>query len=183
MTDITLRYRLGGEDYVAFNEEHTANSPVIQKQLEKNRNGTALAFAVLSFAMMWVWTQNILLSLAFGIVIGLILAFVYPKQMKKSLHTQTWRMFCSEEGDPVREADYILTLPPDALHCTWNKNHLIIDYGNLYKVIESKTHVYLYYDEIQALIVPQHAFSDTNAKKEFFGVLEKRMTAAKNTAS
>lgn len=176
-----LRYTITEQDFVDYNLYFVEHDPITQKNIWKLRwimagmaaiGGTGLMYALDVFHPM-----AIVAYLALAVVCFLIAPAWVRRNVKKNVYRTIQRAtnkhICGQKT---------LYLHDDKIQLVGQSEDSEYGYEAFKRVTVADRQVYLYLDDISALIIPNDAFSSEQDKISFVQQLEARIAQAKREA-
>lgn len=171
-------YDITPEDFVALNMYFVAHDPVIQKSTRKLRmGGTMLVFFGGLIFMLAIDMFTPLAVVVYAVAAGLVY-WILPKRInlnvkrnvQRTLKTASSKSICGPKTFTVEEKTCTLT---------GEEENSTYEYGAFSKVIDDTDDVYLFLDDVSALIIPHSAFESEAARAGFVSDISTKIEAAK----
>ncbi|WP_211654106.1 YcxB family protein [Planococcus alpniumensis] len=170
-----LHYQLTYSDFLALQRDSI-------KHLNYHRKRALVTFCILELLIFWVGlslAEHILptdlsSSLTWGLRIsaGILLAVLLAPLSKKGYGLLTnwqYKLLLRKEKHTIWPKDVTVTLDQEYLRVQTLQNGLKtnteIQWGKIQKVSEDHRHLYLYYDELNVMIVPKSNYKASNEEK------------------
>ena len=171
-------YDITPEDFVALNLYFYEHDPVIQKSTQKLRmGGTMLVFFGGLVLMLALDSFTPLAVVVYGIAAALVYKFLpkrivhnVRKNVDRTLKTASSKSICGQK-----------TFTMDEKTCTLvgEEEHSSYEYSAISKIVDDKEDIYLFLDDVSALIIPHRAFADGQARADFVTGISAKIEAAK----
>lgn len=173
-----LSYTISEQDFIDYNMYFIDHDPVTQKTIRRMQlllaglvivGGAALMYGVGTLTPVSV---AVYVALAAGI-------YAYAPRGFKNKAKKNVRLTIKRAVNKHICGQKLLTADDEGVHLTGEDEDSRYPYDAFARVTPVKRQVYLYLDDISALIVPDNAFSDGAEKEAFVRFLEERIAAAK----
>lgn len=173
-----LRYTISEQDFIDYNMYFIDHDPVTQKTIHRMRlllaglvivGGAALMYGVGTLTPVSV---AVYVALAAGI-------YAYAPRGFKNKAKKNVRLTIKRAVNKHICGQKLLTADDEGVRLTGEDEDSRYPYAAFTRVTPVKRQVYLYLDDISALIVPDNAFADAAEKEAFVRFLEERIEAAK----
>ncbi len=168
-----LRYETSIDDMMAFQEFHTANSPILKKQIFWLRLGSVTLFLILAFlANRSSGAVTIALSAAFffGAFIPWFIRFGTRLQMRKLYSSGMLKGMLGSSRIEVTDDGLVSLNPLNEVKTRWEG----IDH-----IASSATHTFIYNSAISAFVIPHDKISEGNIEEIVQDIEHHRMFAAR----
>ena len=170
-----LQYQLTYSDFLALQQDSI-------QHLSYHRKRALVAFWILELLIFWVGlnlaryllSTDLSSSFSWGlpISIGILLAALLAPLSKKGYGLLTnwqYKLLLRKEKYTTWPKDVTLTLDQDGLRVQTQQNGLKtnteIQWGKIQEVSEDHQHLYLYYDELNVIVVPKNNYKASNEEK------------------
>lgn len=173
------QYEITPDDFVAFNVYFAETDPVIRKTQQKLRRGTT----------MLVFFGGLIFMLALDhftpvavILYGALAAFwfwLYPRWVHRNLKKNVDRTIKSASNKSICGSK-TFTMDETSCTLTGENENSTYEYSAFQKTVDDGGHIYLFLDDISALIIPARAFPSDDAKAAFLADFTARMQRAKS---
>lgn len=171
-------YDIVPEDFVALNIYFAENDPVVKKSFQKLRVGaTTLVFFGGLIFMLALNMFTPFAVVVYGIAAGLVYKFL-PKQLNRNMRKNVERTLKAASSKAIC-GPKTFTMEEKTCSLVGEEEHSTYEYGAFSKVVEDKAHVYLFLDDVSALILPFRAFADEAARSAFLSGISAKIEAAK----
>lgn len=176
-----LNFEITEKDFVDYNMYFIAHDALTQKTMRKMSwmmaglvvvGGTGLMYLVDSLTPVSV---AVYLALAVACFFGTPVMF--KRKARKNVHLTIQRASNKHICGPKT-----LTLTDEGIRLVGESEDSLHPYTAFKRVTAAQDQVYLYLDDISALIVPNRAFADPADKENFIHTLEARIAEAKRSA-
>ena len=172
-----IDYERTVDDLIQFNLFHTDHSPTIQRQLLWWRGLTALLVILLPLGPSYLMTQEPSpIAYIIGILGGVVAFFVFPP-ISRTSNINQWKKIIAEGNNKAILGRHILTLSEAGIHAKSPGSESDLEWSTIQKVLQSKSHIFLYISAVNALVIPKKAFPTEQSQQSFLDfVLSKTKT-------
>lgn len=164
-----LDYTLSESDFSAY-LDHRGRHSIYSRTLNRFLQQTGGVFIV---AMIVLAGYYDLIDLIFFILCGIMLFFLLPVFVAKADKAMA-RQLIRESGVNEFIGERCLALTNDGLEELSGGIRQYNPYEKIYAVSEDKNHFFVYYEALNAAIVPQTAFRDESQKEAFRELLKSK---------
>ena len=173
-----LHYEITEQDFVDYNLYFIAHDAMTQKTIRRMSTLTAVLVLVGGTALMYLLDTLSPVSVGMYVVLAAVCFFGCPvwfthkarKNVHRTIERASNRHICGPKT---------LRLTDTGVQLVGESEDSSYPYAAFQRVITAEKQVYLYLDDLSALIVPQRAFPDEEARRTFVRMLEGRITEAK----
>ena len=175
-------YHITPEDFIALNIYFAENDPVVKKSFQKLRMGATML--VFFGGLIFMLALNLFTPLAvvvYGIAAALVYVFL-PRRFYHSMRKNGERTTRNASSKPIcGEKTFVM----DEKTCSLigEEENSSYEYSAFSKVIPDKEDIYLFLDDVSALIIPNRAFADDQARENFLTGISAKIEAAKTEIS
>ena len=171
-------YDIAPEDFVALNMYFVEHDPVIQKSTQKLRmGGTMLVFFGGLIFMLAINMFTPLAVVVYTIAAGLVY-YILPKRIQRNVRKNVERTLKTASSKSIC-GPKTFTMDEKSCTLTGEEENSTYGYDAFSKVIDDKADVYLFLDDVSALILPHSAFADDGARQAFITDISAKIEAAK----
>lgn len=173
-----LHYEITEQDFIDYNLYFIAHDAMTQKTIRRMSTLTAVLVLVGGTALMYLLDTLSPVSVGMYVVLAAVCFFGCPvwfthkarKNVHRTIERASNRHICGPKT---------LRLTDTGVQLVGESEDSSYPYAAFQRVITAEKQVYLYLDDLSALIVPQRAFPDEEARRTFVRMLEGRITEAK----
>ena len=173
-----LHYEITEQDFVDYNLYFIAHDAMTQKTIRRMSTLTAVLVLVGGTALMYLLDTLSPVSVGMYVVLAAVCFFGCPawfthkarKNVHRTIERASNRHICGPKT---------LRLTDTGVQLVGESEDSSYPYAAFQRVITAEKQVYLYLDDLSALIVPRRAFPDEEARRTFVRMLEGRITEAK----
>lgn len=173
-----LHYEITEQDFVDYNLYFIAHDAMTQKTIRRMSTLTAALVLVGGTALMYLLDTLSPVSVGMYVVLAAVCFFGCPawfthkarKNVHRTIERASNRHICGPKT---------LRLTDTGVQLVGESEDSSYPYAAFQRVITAEKQVYLYLDDLSALIVPRCAFPDEEARRTFVRMLEGRITEAK----
>lgn len=173
-----LHYEITEQDFIDYNLYFIAHDAMTQKTIRRMSTLTAVLVLVGGTALMYLLDTLSPVSVGMYVVLAAVCFFGCPvwfthkarKNVHRTIERASNRHICGPKT---------LRLTNTSVQLVGESEDSSYPYAAFQRVITAEKQVYLYLDDLSALIVPQRAFPDEEARRTFVRMLEGRITEAK----
>lgn len=176
-----LNYEITEQDFVDYNMYFIDHDLLTQKTLRRMRLIMAgLVIAGGALLMYLLDTLNAVSTLVYVALAAVVYWYAprgFKNKARKNVHQTIRRATNKHICGPKR-----LTADQDGVRLTGEGEDSSYPYSAFKRVTEAERQVYLYLDDLSALIVPNGAFQDAEHKSSFLAFLRSRIEQAASAA-
>lgn len=173
-----LHYEITEQDFIDYNLYFIAHDAMTQKTIRRMSTLTAVLVLVGGTALMYLLDTLSPVSVSMYVVLAAVCFFGCPvwfthkarKNVHRTIERASNRHICGPKT---------LRLTDTGVQLVGESEDSSYPYAAFQRVITAEKQVYLYLDDLSALIVPRRAFPDEEARRTFVRMLEGRITEAK----
>ena len=173
-----LHYEITEQDFIDYNLYFIAHDAMTQKTIRRMSTLTAVLVLVGGTALMYLLDTLSPVSVGMYVVLAAVCFFGCPvwfthkarKNVHRTIERASNRHICGPKT---------LRLTDTGVQLVGESEDSSYPYAAFQRVITAEKQVYLYLDDLSALIVPRRAFPDEEARRTFVRMLEGRITEAK----
>ncbi|MBS5164282.1 MAG: YcxB family protein [Butyricicoccus sp.] len=173
-----LQYEIQEQDFIDYNMYFIDHDPLIQKTMRKLSIMMAGLVLVGGMALMYVFDALSVLSVVVYLVLAGACFLIGPAWFKRSARKNVRRTIQRAVNKHICGAK-TLRLLEDGVQLVGESEDTLHPYEAFQRVVAAQNQVYLYLDDLSALIVPNTAFLGDDQKREFIAKLEAEMAEAK----
>lgn len=171
-------YDIAPEDFVALNMYFVEHDPVIQKSTKRLRTGgTMLVFFGGLIFMLAINMFSPLAVVVYAIAAGIVY-FILPKRIQHNVKKNVERTLKTASSKSIC-GPKTFTLDEKTCTLAGEEENSTYGYEAFSKVVDDKEDVYLFLDDVSALILPHSAFADDGARQAFLTGISAKIEAAK----
>ncbi len=171
-------YDITPADFIALNLYFVEHDPVIRRSSQKLRwVGTMLVFfggLLLMLALGSLSPFAVVVYAAAAVLVYLLLpkriSHNVRKNVERTLKTASSKSICGQKT---------FTMGEDRCTLTGEEENSSYEYGAFSKVVEDREEIYLFLDDVSALIIPHRAFADEAGRQAFLTGISAKIEAAK----
>lgn len=150
-----LEYRLGADDYLAFNLHVMRTSPVFRAQAARQRVVAAATSTVMALVVVGVATGEWIGGAITGIVAGAVAWWALPRIHRRHVDRTLRRLAVGDGLGP--SGDVRLTVDDEGLHETLAGTSTTIGWAAVERVDETDHHAFVFSAPHAAIVVPRRA--------------------------
>lgn len=173
-----LQYEIKEQDFIDYNMYFIDHDPLIQKTMRKLSMIMAGLVLVGGFALMYVFDALSVLSIVVYLALAVACFFIGPAWFKRSARKNVRRTIQRAVNKHICGTK-TLRLLENGVQLVGESEDTLHPYEAFKRVVAAQNQVYLYLDDLSALIVPNTAFSGDTEKQEFITKLEAEIAKAK----
>lgn len=173
-----LQYEIQEQDFIDYNMYFIDHDPLIQKTMRKLSIIMAGLVLVGGTALMYVLDALSPLSIVVYLALAGACFFIGPAWFKRSARKNVRRTIQRAVNKHICGAK-TLRLLENGVQLVGESEDTLHLYEAFKRVVAAQNQVYLYLDDLSALIVPNTAFSGDAHKQEFITKLETEIEKAK----
>lgn len=144
-----IRYKIEGEDAVAFNVQHICRLPKIRRLQLRDRIIISALYGLIAIGL-FIY-EPLYWPFAWLLMFGGIVCFLfYPKVCERRIRTKISRTFKNKEYGM-----YELELTSEGIFAKNDIKEGYIHWAGVKKIIKNDQHVFLYLTEDDAIIIPK----------------------------
>lgn len=145
-----LTYQLTKADLVAFNEYHSAHSPLHIKMRRRHRILVPIFYLVL--AAFWAFHGDY--TVPSMLAVAAVLWFLLSPRWLRRRYRKHFQKHVEETIGDALETPTTVELREDGIHSTGHMGHSVFNYSVVDKIVENDGFTYIYIGKGMALIVP-----------------------------
>lgn len=175
---IQYTYDIVPDDFVALNVYFAENDPVMKKSFQKLRMGATMF--VFFGGLIFMLALNMFTPLAV-VVYGVVAALVYiflPKRFYHSMKKNVERTIRSASSKSIC-GPKTFTMDEKTCSLVGEEENSTYEYSAFSRIEVDREHIYLFLDDVSALILPFRAFADETARGGFLSGISAKIEAAK----
>lgn len=173
-----LQYEIKEQDFVDYNMYFIDHDPLMQKTIRKLSIILAVLVLAGGFALMYGFHTLSVLSVVVYAALAVACFFIAPAWFKRSARKNVKRTIQRAVNKHICGAK-TLRVTEKGVQLVGESEDSLHPYHAFKRVVAAPNQVYLYLDDLSALIVPNAAFSGDAQKQEFIHALEAHMQKAK----
>lgn len=173
-----LQYEIKEQDFIDYNMYFINHDALMQKTMRKMSLVMAGLVLLGGMGLMYVLDSVTTLSIVVYALVAAACFFVAPAWFKRSARKNVKRTIQRAVNKHICGAK-TLRLLDNGVQMVGESEDSLHPYQAFKRVVCAQNQVYLYLDDLSALIVPNTAFATDAAKQEFVSTLEARMEKAK----
>lgn len=173
-----LQYEIKEQDFIDYNMYFIDHDALMQKTIRKLSIIMAGLVLVGGMALMYVFDRLSVISIAVYAVVAATCFFLAPAWFKRSARKNVRRTIQRAVNKHICGAK-TLRLLDDGVQMIGESEDSMYPYHAFKRVVCATNQVYLYLDDLSALIVPNTAFSGDGEKQKFITELEAQIAKAK----
>lgn len=173
-----LQYEIQEQDFIDYNMYFIDHDPLIQKTMRKLSIMMAGLVLVGGMALMYVFDALSVLSIVVYLALAGACFFIGPAWFKRSARKNVRRTIQRAVNKHICGTK-TLRLLENGVQLVGESEDTLHPYEAFKRVVAAQNQVYLYLDDLSALIVPNTAFLGDDHKQEFITKLETEMEKAK----
>ena len=148
---MTIEFRLGEEDLLAFSEYHLDHSPSSREARRRQTYGYAVLLAV--FGLVFMFFGEAALAIAF-LVLGPLWIAYWPWRLKQIQREQLLRVVPGGQN-PALEGLVSLGLDDEGLTCANATSQSRMSFAAVHGVTDTPDHLFIYLGAVQAIVIPR----------------------------
>lgn len=171
-------YDIVPDDFLALNIHFTETDPVVKKSVQKLRMGATML--VFFGGLIFMLALNMFTPLAI-VVYGIAAALVYkflPVQLRRNMRKNVERTLKSASSKSIC-GPKTFTMEEKTCSLVGEEENSTYEYSAFSKIEQDEGHIYLFLDDVSALILPDRAFADAQARSDFLSGISAKIEAAK----
>lgn len=173
-----LQYEIKEQDFIDYNMYFIDHDVLMQKTIRKLSFVMAGLVLLGGTALMYVFDSLSAVSIVVYLALAGACFFLAPAWFKRSARKNVRRTIQRAVNKNICGAK-TLRLLDNGVQMVGESEDSLHPYEAFKRVVCAPNQVFLYLDDLSALIVPNIAFADDTAKQEFVNTLETRMAKAK----
>ncbi len=173
-----LQYEIKEQDFIDYNLYFIEHDVLMQKTIRKLSFVMAGLVLLGGMGLMYAFKSLTILSVVVYAVLAVACFFLVPAWMKRTARKNVRRTIQRAVNKHICGTK-TLRLLDNGVQMVGESEDSLHPYQAFKRVVCAKDQVYLYLDDLSALIVPNRAFTDEAAKQAFVRILEERMEQAK----
>lgn len=176
-----LQYEITEQDFVDYNMYFIDHDPITQRNIQKIRWMMAGMVAIGGTVLMYMIDALNLVTVLIYLLLAVGCFFLGPAWVKRNARKNVHRTIQNASNKHIC-GQKTLRLNETGVQLIGENEDSTYSYDAFRRVTMAQNQVYLYLDDISALIVPNHAFSTAEQKEAFVHSLEQRIAQAKRNA-
>ncbi len=173
-----LQYEIKEQDFIDYNMYFIDHDPLIQKTMRKLSMIMAGLVLVGGLALMYMFDAISALSIVVYLALAGVCFLIGPAWFKRSARKNVRRTIQRAVNKHICGAK-TMRLTEEGVQLVGESEDSLHPYHAFKRVLPVQNQVYLYLDDLSALIVPNTAFSGDAEKQEFISKLEAHIAKAK----
>ncbi len=173
-----LQYEIKEQDFIDYNMYFINHDVLMQKTMRKLSIVMAGLVLLGGMGLMYVFDSLTTLSIVVYAVVAASCFFLAPAWFKHAARKNVKRTIQRAVNKHICGAK-TLRLLDNGVQMVGESEDSLHPYQAFKRVVCAQNQVYLYLDDLSALIVPNTAFAGDAAKQEFVSTLEARIAKAK----
>ena len=174
------------EDGQIFNLYHHRNSPTLRKQYFIGQIITTVIVFAGIFLLFYLITNispgptppEVIYSFScLAFILAAFIFFYYPHGYKNKIFKDTEKLYNETDGGYVSEKCTML-VNSDGLQVTSKTGEGKLEWGSMDKIVVNNDYIYIYVNAVDAIIIPERAFSSDDERHDFIDYIQPVRTEA-----
>lgn len=160
-----IRYIIEPYDYLAFQIYHTTNSSFYRKIIRLTKIIPCAFFVTIPIVFSFTTQTNPYLTFIIFICIAIIWYIAYPYLASFFIRLRLSRMI--RKGNMFTAELYILSFTDTGITETHQGMSSSVPWNKIHHIAQTKSHIFIYFNPISAIIVPKHALKSKEEELYF----------------